>query len=400
VFWPVALAVGSSFYVVAEPAPTDVVFTVLLVIMLLIARSIRFPIDLNPVLTIGLFAFVGGSVLSLLPSQDYGVAVFYLAVTLYLVVTWYLVVTLLVSYGGPMAELILRAFVAAAVLAALVGVVSHFSTVVQDTIGLRPTFGEERTKSTFKDPNVYSPFLCAALLVVINDIVTRHRLTLVTVTLLCLFSVEILAAFSRGGYANLAVALFTYFVLLWLLRRRTWLVRFMVLVGLVMVLVVPVTFGFLQFTDLDEFLLRRLRLQAYDEKRFATQTLALLAFAEAPLGVGPGQSRLLLLQSPHNLYLRVAIENGVIALLGFCLFLATVLWISLRGALRRGRFQEIYICSTAILAGALVNSIVIDSLHWRHLFLFLALPVGLAHYERGRDRAAEAATGRAATTRS
>jgi hypothetical protein len=87
----------------------------------------------------------------------------------------------------------------------------------------------------------------------------------------------------------------------------------------------------------------------------------------------------------------VSIENGLVALLGFCLFLAATLWISLWAALRRGPFQEIHLCCLAILVGILVNSLVIDSLHWRHFFLFLAVPVGLAHYERWRLRSSTGA---------
>ena len=48
-FWPVALTIGSSFYVVVEPAPTDVLFLWLLLAMVMM-RGLRFPLDLNPVL--------------------------------------------------------------------------------------------------------------------------------------------------------------------------------------------------------------------------------------------------------------------------------------------------------------------------------------------------------------
>jgi hypothetical protein len=41
---------------------------------------------------------------------------------------------------------------------------------------------------------------------------------------------------------------------------------------------------------------------------------------------------------------------------------------------------------------------VIDSLHWRHFFLFLAIPVGLARYERWRTRSVGSIAG--AATRS
>jgi O-antigen ligase len=90
----------------------------------------------------------------------------------------------------------------------------------------------------------------------------------------------------------------------------------------------------------------------------------------------------------HHLYLRVAAENGILGVLGWLLFLFTTLWTCLGGVARRGPFRDLYVVCLAILAGIMVNSLVIDSLHWRHFFLFLAIPVGLDRYERWRARSA------------
>jgi O-antigen ligase len=389
-YWLVALAVGSSFYVAIEPAPTDLIFLILFAAVLLLPR-IRFPLDLNPVLGGGLLVFLAASVLSLLWSQDMERGVFYLSVTLYLLAAWFVVVSLLANYGPPMSNLIMRAFLIAATIVAVIGLIGHFSTVLQDYLYLQTPYGE-RARGTFKDPNVYAPYLVAALLLVINRMITRRVLSPVMIALLCLFALETLGAFSRGAYVNLAVALAVYFALqLFIVRRRDWLVRACGLLGLSLVVLVPVVIVFLQTTELDDFLSARLRLQHYDAERFGTQALAVDMFSESPLGIGPGQSERQLPISTHNLYLRIAIENGLFALLGFCAFLASTLWICLRGVLRRGGpFFDLYACSLAILAGMLVNSLVIDSLHWRHLFLFLAIPVGLWQCELRTARAAAA----------
>jgi O-antigen ligase len=385
-YWLVALAVGSSFYVALEPAPSDLLFLLLLPV-LLFKRGIGFPLDLSPVLTIGLLGFFSFSALSLAQSQDFGRAVFYFSVTAYLVVAWYIVVTLLANYGTPVWELIWRAFLIAAVLAAIVGLISHFSTVVQDYLGLRPTYGAERTRGTFKDPNVYGPFLCAALLLVINHMVTRRFLSITSLSLLCLLSVEVLAAFSRGAFVSLAVSLFVYFALLICLRpRRDWLARSLVIIVVGSLFVGAASVAFLRASGLEDFLFTRLQLQHYDSHRFSNQSLAIATVAEAPFGIGPGQSEILFPRATHNLYVRIMVENGPISMLFWLLFLATTVWISMHGARRPGPFQDSYVCCLAILAGILVNSLVIDSLHWRHFFLFLAIPIGLARYERWRAR--------------
>jgi O-antigen ligase len=147
-------------------------------------------------------------------------------------------------------------------------------------------------------------------------------------------------------------------------------------------IVVALSIVFIRAAGMEELLLERLQLQHYDSERFSTQSMALIALSDSPLGVGPGQSEILFPQSTHNLYVRIAIENGFLSALFFLVFLAATFWISLQGAWRCGPHQDVYVCCIAILAGILVNSLVIDSLHWRHFFLFLAVPIGLDHYER------------------
>jgi O-antigen ligase len=400
-FWLSALAVGSSFYVVVEPAPSDLLFLVLF-IAVLYKRGIQFPLDLNPVLSTAWLIFIVMSALSLLRAEEPTRAIFFYSVTMYLVVTWYVVVTLLANYGQAMWELVLRAFLAAAAIAAAIGLGSHFFPELQEYLYLRP-YGQRAT-GTFKDPNVYSPFLCAGLVLLINLLVTRRwrfSLTaLLAVGLLCLYTAEFVGALSRGAFVSIAVSLAVYFSLeLFVVRRRSRLLRFSVLICVGTLMILPVVSIYLDATGLKDLLTQRIGAQEYDAERFGVQALVLSILNWAPLGIGPGQSEVLLPTAPHNLYLLVLLENGIFAAFAFYTFLAVTLGICFRNALRRrSAFQDVYICCTAILAGMLVNSLVIDSLHWRHFFLFLAIPIGLARYERRRARSSVAA--RVAATRS
>jgi len=54
--------------------------------------------------------------------------------------------------------------------------------------------------------------------------------------------------------------------------------------------------------------------------------------------------------------------------------------------MRRGAHAGLYAACLAISAGILTESFVIDTIHWRHLFVFLAVPIGLAMYERAQAR--------------
>lgn len=381
-----ALVIGTSSYVVIEPAPSDLLFAVLF-LAFLASRSVRKPIDLNPVLSLSLLLFVLGHLTSMYALEDVPRAVFYTAVTAYLLVLWYMIVALVENYGMTAVGLIRSAFLFAAVIAVTIGLLVPVFPGLEDGLGLRPALGP-RVQGAFKDPNVYAPFLGAALMLVLNDLMTR-RLSLLPIALLSLFAIGILSSFSRGGYVNLSVALATFAAVhVVLVHRLQWLNRGVMIVIVVAAVVVPVLLVYVESMGLEHFFFRRMQLQSYDSGRFSAQIDAILTFGEVPMGIGPGQSEYAFPISTHNLYLRVAGENGILGIVGWFLFLLTTLWICLRGVARRGPFCDMYAVSLAILVGILVQSLVIDTLHWRHFFLFLALPIGLDRYERRQARSA------------
>jgi O-antigen ligase len=94
-----------------------------------------------------------------------------------------------------------------------------------------------------------------------------------------------------------------------------------------------------------------------------------------PLGVGPAQSFARLDYATHNVYLRVFSENGVLGALSFTAFLLLTLArsfvLSLRA--RQSTQRALFALVTAALCGTLLNSFTIDTLHWRHFWLLLAL---------------------------
>jgi O-antigen ligase len=122
--------------------------------------------------------------------------------------------------------------------------------------------------------------------------------------------------------------------------------------------------------------LNRGGLQDYDRVRFATQRLALQTAEERPLGVGPGQAEVVFQYSTHSLYMRVLSENGMVALLALLVFIAATAW----RAVQLARYapdrwvRDVNLAAFASIAGHMVNSAVIDTVHWRHIWFILALP--------------------------
>jgi O-antigen ligase len=122
------------------------------------------------------------------------------------------------------------------------------------------------------------------------------------------------------------------------------------------------------------FLEQRARLQTYDTQRFGAQRTGIELAAQHPAGIGPGQFELVSPVSAHSSYVRALAEQGILGLaIVAALFLATLIFAGTNAIAGRDTYG---IGSAALLAawvGLLVNSFVVDTLHWRHLWFVAAL---------------------------
>ncbi|QQZ07863.1 hypothetical protein I5776_12255 [Heyndrickxia vini] len=118
----------------------------------------------------------------------------------------------------------------------------------------------------------------------------------------------------------------------------------------------------------------RLGMQNYDTERFSTQKAAFEAGFSNLIGMGPGQSDENLEMSTHSLYARLFAENGLIGFLSFFVFFILSMLQALKRTLRSSyQVRGLYSIIFASLVGLIFNSLFIDTLHWRHFWLLLAL---------------------------
>lgn len=105
-----------------------------------------------------------------------------------------------------------------------------------------------------------------------------------------------------------------------------------------------------------------------------------------PLGVGPANYERHAIQyapanepfanAAHSLYFRALVETGALGLVSLLVFLGGVLRLSWPSRAESGdQFIPLFLVST--LAGALVHSILIDTIHWRHFWLIIGFAVAL-----------------------
>ncbi len=367
-----AVALGFALLGVVriEPSPPDAVFAMVIAVAIVTGR---FRLQRVPRAAM---ALVGGlialNLLSCMEVVDAPAGARFLLITLYLLVfaLW------LAEYvNSPRkARLVLRAYLLIAVLSALVSVVALYVPFPGHSIFL--DYIDTRARGLFKDANVYAPFLIPVLLILFEELVNRRLLRLRSWLLwlcICVLALGVLVSFSRAAWLNLGVAAIVTLGVA-VLRRRGGgraLRRGLLLLGsgavilTVLALAEPRSMGFLE---------ERARAQSYDVARFAAQGEGVALGMSHPVGIGPGQFGVYSALATHSTYVRVLAEQGF---LGLALYVGLALMTLALALENVGAGRDTYgIGSGALLGswcGLLVNSGVVDTMHWRHLWVVAAL---------------------------
>jgi hypothetical protein len=378
----VMLTILLEIIVFIEPAPVDLAVVLCLGVALLLGK-LRFPgLDVLPVVTLVVFALA--NLVSMYDPIDPSVAFRYVLVTFYLAGTWFFFTGVAGRYGKPFLAVMINTYCLAALISAVLGVGAYFGVLpFKDTLLLGG-----RARGLFKDCNVYGPFFVPSALFALTRIMDsrstlREKSPAIVVGL---FSVlAILLSFSRACWINFVLALVIFLGgqlffsgLRSQISRREIQQRIRAGTGLlaggalsvVLLSQVPVV------ADMMDQRLTSNGLQDYDRVRFATQELALETAKARPLGIGPGQVELAFDYATHSLYVRILTENGVFGLLALLTFIGGTAWRCVT-VIQRAEdpwYRELNLVVLATIAGHMVNSFVIDTVHWRHIWFIYALP--------------------------
>lgn len=373
------LAVASGSVVFTEPAPTDVL-TLGVIVLLPVIGLVAFRAAHMALAAIWLVICAGGFVAAI-DTGAVGTATTHMAVSLYLCLASVVLAGFVTLKPVAHTRLLLNAHLAGALIAASAGIAGYFGLFA----GAADLFVKfERASGPFKDPNVFGPYLIPAIVYALHLWLTRplHR-GLLPALAFAVLTIALLLSFSRAAWAGAVVAIALYLYLSFVTTRRD-LDRLRI-TGLVLagaLLLVPLLAAALQHDAIGKLFSERATLtQSYDvgpEGRFGGQEKALDLIAEHPLGLGALEfSRSYHHEEVHNVYLSMFLNAGWI---GGCLFLAlsvSLLALSLKHALRRGTLQALHIVAFAALSSNVLIGAVIDTDHWRHLYLLIAIAVGL-----------------------
>jgi hypothetical protein len=347
-----------------QPAPVDVIFALLIATTVATVRAR----PLVPVFVgLPLAAYVLFTIFSMTNAVDLKRAVSFEAITLYMVIlgVW-------LSWAFAKREWVrigMKMYVVAAVASAALGPLGLYLH-----LSPRLTYGGVRAMGLFKDPNVYGAFLVPAAIILLDEIGTpkilgwRRR---TEIALFAIVSLAVIVSYSRAAWLDYSVALATLVIVQ--SARRGGFRRAARSVG-VLAACALAGFAVLAATGSLSYLLQRSHLQSYDQQRFSNQDTAFSDMFRHVFGFGPGQSEILRPLSTHSTFVRAAFEQGFLGFAMLVLVLAGTLLCAIR--LARHTVEVNGVGTGALLAiwlGQLVNSFFIDTLHWRHLWVWAAL---------------------------
>ncbi|HWF07891.1 MAG TPA: O-antigen ligase family protein [Bryobacteraceae bacterium] len=372
----VFVAMILEIVVFIEPAPVDALLMVCLAAAVL-SGKLDFSALGRPVLiSIGIFALL--NLVSMYDPFNPQRAVAYVAITLYLIASWFLFAGLIGRYGPPLMNKLIDAYSIAGLISALLGIAGYFHLVpFAGTLLLNG-----RARGLFKDCNVYGPFFVPMglfALVRVMDSRNAARQRIWQGVLLAAAVVAILLSFSRACWLNFGVSLVIVLAgQTFLLPGRGQISGLAGKVGILAAGAITVML-LLSIPAVHSMFTIRVnsdRFQDYDRVRFATQSLALEAAKQHPLGIGPGQSEEIFDYATHSMYLRILTENGLGALIALLVFMGATLarcWILMRRAADPW-MRELGLVVFACIWGHVANSFVIDTVHWRSIWFIYALP--------------------------
>jgi len=375
---------GALFFVILisplvfiEPSPYEAAAGVLGLICIVA----RVTVDRKLLSLIALLVFWNfGGLIAVVPVLDQDKTVQYVVVSLFMAFTAVMYACLFAQDSMRRLTIVGNAYVLAATIASIIGIIGYFEILP----GVSKTFVEAgRAKATFKDPNVFGPFLIFPILLLVYAVLSdRMKLRYLLPLLVMLFALFL--SFSRGAWFHFLVSAATMVGLMLLtssdLRTR---IRMIVMVAVAAAAFAALLTFALSFDTIGAMFEERAKLfQSYDagtdRGRFYLQSLAMTEILRHPFGMGPSEFARVYGLQQHNVYLHAFLVYGWLGGLTYVVLVSLTLIIGFRNVLVATPWQPFMIVGLASFAGVAIEGAVIDTDHWRHFFLLLGIIWGLS----------------------
>jgi hypothetical protein len=369
------LAAFLSGVVIEEPAPYELYMALLSVVWL--ACGLKLRREFGP-LIICLMLYVSGGVASIPMAKEMGDAIMYIAVSGFLAVTAIFYAAILADDPGRY-RIIQSGYTISAVFVAAIGIAGYFNLFP----GASYFTLYDRARGTFQDPNVFGPFLVLPTVLLIQRLLSQSLLrNLHLLVPLAILLLGVFLSFSRGAWGVLlAAVLLVYFLALVTERSGPRRAR-LVLLGVLGVLAgFALIAAALSIDTVSDMFAERAKLvQSYDGARlgrFARYALGFQLVMEHPLGLGPLEFNKYFPEDEHNVYLKGFTTYGW---LGGTVYIFLALWTlsALVPLLFKSRPWSPFTQAVfAVFTAHLILSVVIDTDHWRHMYMIYGLSWGM-----------------------
>ena len=357
-----------------EPSPHDGLMIVLLFIC--VGARVRFDRKLAPLVVLLTIWLVGGC-LSLIQVSDQQQTVQYVATSCYLALAAIMFACLFCDGNLVRLMILRRAYILAALIATAAGFIGFFHLLPGSDIFL----SNDRVSATFKDPNVYGPFLIFPLLLLLIGVMTRG-MRLSSLVIMAMLSGGLFLSFSRGAWAHFAISAAAAVALLLAttpgprMRGRFLLFSIVAAMGVLLLVIAMMSIDSVH----DLFLERAKAIQPYDVGpggRFWEQKLALSVIIDHPNGMGPFTFSREYGTQQHDVYMQGFLVYGWLGGAAYLTFVVVTLAIGLGAVLVPTPWQNYLIAAYAAFVGEAGEGLIVDTDHWRHFFLLLGLIWGL-----------------------
>lgn len=371
------LTVFSGFFVMVEPAPYEILAVATMALFLV--SGLPFRREALPFLLLLLLWHFGAG-MALIQVMHLEKTMMWTLVGVFLAATGFFFSLCVADAPEARMRTIVGAWIAGAVAVSLIAIAGYFHVLPNSDELL--LYG--RAKGTFKDPNVFGPFLVLPGLVLIQRFyIEGRRAGLLSAGLLLIIVAALFLSFSRAAWGNFAacVALMTGMTLLVVQRpaerARIVLVAIAGLLALLLILA-----ALLMVPEVQSLFEERASLeQSYDGGhlgRFGRHLLGFQLALDRPFGIGMLQFGKMFGEDPHNTFLNGFMSYGWLGGLAYPTLIILTLVIGYRTVLVPTPWRPVFVCVLSTFTVLACMSWIIDIDHWRHLYLLLGLVWGLS----------------------
>lgn len=306
--------------------------------------------------------------------------IMFVGITMFLWLTGFVAANYVADAPRRHLRLMIRAYTAVALLVAVIATLAYLKVLPGHDLFLR--YG--RAKATFKDPNVFGPFLMLPAMFALQRVFlgTQRRAILGGAVFMVLF-VGVFVSFSRGAWGHLFASALLLFVLIFVLEARAIEKPRMIGIALAgMAVVIVALAGLLSIPSVSKlFEIRASVTQSYDTGttgRFGRQGYAFALALEHPWGLGPLEfAHGKIDEEPHDTYATVMLSYGWGGGFAYWVLIGMTLWRGTIYLFRASPNRLLLIPLMATYIPLILESAIIDTDHWRHFFLIVGLIWGI-----------------------